>query len=711
MKKFICTIIALVASATSAMAFPSWIGVYGSTVRHDDAYNPGAFTILMNQDYYGLKAEVGVQVNGGTWQTYAMSYAGRVDNNSKWTFTPSAAFPAGATVQYYFHGFDGSGHIYDSRNGANYSFQVPAVGALSFRAPRTILNGGGNEDAAVRGTSAYVSHVTSSSFNVAVCSLVSTADARVIVLTTNMVNDGSIAAGDYTVVAAAAIGSGVQVFRSTDGGATFRPEQVVNVTTDGSAVVEVEIKALGANHFAMVCRSGFIGSSIWFLRSFDGGMRWGAPALVDSTFYAGDVHVGGTASGYVMAYVAMPGQRAADLRAAVSADGATWSRTNLVTVLGGGGPGAVSLVASSRTLIMLDNPYGQQFWDYSNGAWRAVGSVSQNASGSSVAELFDGRLALVSASSSGASLRVSGNGAASWSAPSQISASSEIRVVDLLPVPGGLDIVWHRTSADWSHSTWLQNSARPALQWVGHTDPWPLNGDLDAGDDLWINTETWPKGSAAGAFVAYSIDGTNWLGASMSLAGENGNNDWWHVNLGKFMNGVTIRYAVAAVDEFGAQRWDTNGGQNYSTRVNTNPNMTAPWFGKMDPYRGDSEKIHVNGRTKDASLRFGSFGPGEQVTVSARPVENGNDNLVQFSVEMTSLLVYTTNPNDWSQAVGVPGVFRTGGISNKPIFDSFSYDLGTFAPGTTVWFWIGANNSKGSGYAQSYGELYSFTVQ
>lgn len=66
----------------SAMAFPTWMGVYGTTVRHADGQNPGTYMIMMNQDYVGLHAEVGVQVNGGAWQVYSMSYLNRTDNNS-----------------------------------------------------------------------------------------------------------------------------------------------------------------------------------------------------------------------------------------------------------------------------------------------------------------------------------------------------------------------------------------------------------------------------------------------------------------------------------------------------------------------------------------------------------------------------------------------------------------------------------------------------
>lgn len=111
------------ASVQIASAFPSWMGVFNTYKRHDDRSNPGRFTVLMNQDYFGLQAEVGIQVNGGQWVLYPMTYTGNVQGNSCWTFTPSFQFPGGATVKYFFHGKDNwGGHIYDSRGGLNYEF-------------------------------------------------------------------------------------------------------------------------------------------------------------------------------------------------------------------------------------------------------------------------------------------------------------------------------------------------------------------------------------------------------------------------------------------------------------------------------------------------------------------------------------------------------------------------------------------------------------
>jgi hypothetical protein len=133
-KKSIGWGLAVFCLASSALAFPSWMGVYGTYQRHNGG-NPGLFTILMNQDYPGLQAEVGIQIqldghpDNGMWNTYDMSYVGHVDGNSMWQYAPDTAFPEGAHVAFYFHGMDEwGGHIYDSDQGNNYALSTGGGG-------------------------------------------------------------------------------------------------------------------------------------------------------------------------------------------------------------------------------------------------------------------------------------------------------------------------------------------------------------------------------------------------------------------------------------------------------------------------------------------------------------------------------------------------------------------------------------------------------
>ncbi len=127
----------------AANAFPSWIGVYGSFVRHTDTVNPGTYTILMNQDYTGLHAEVGIKVGSGSWTTTQMNYAGNVSGNSKWTVTPSASYAPGTVITYYFHGFDDwGGNIWDNNGGSNYTFTAALVASSRSGLGATPYSGG-----------------------------------------------------------------------------------------------------------------------------------------------------------------------------------------------------------------------------------------------------------------------------------------------------------------------------------------------------------------------------------------------------------------------------------------------------------------------------------------------------------------------------------------------------------------------------------------
>ena len=115
-------VIGLIAgNAASAWAFPSWMGVYGSYVTHNGS-NPGVYTVLMNQDYSGLHAEVGIGISNN-WATHSMTYMGNADGNSLWQYYPGEALATNTTVYYYFHAWDDwGGNIYANNGGSNYSF-------------------------------------------------------------------------------------------------------------------------------------------------------------------------------------------------------------------------------------------------------------------------------------------------------------------------------------------------------------------------------------------------------------------------------------------------------------------------------------------------------------------------------------------------------------------------------------------------------------
>ena len=106
------------------------------------------------------------------------------------------------------------------------------------------------------------------------------------------------------------------------------------------------------------------------------------------------------------------------------------------------------------------------------------------------------------------------------------------------------------------------------LLWAGNNYHWPLNGSITSAKDLWINVETFPRGSAVSGFVAFTTNGTTWSSAPLALSGAAGNNDWWNVNMGRFPSGTQVRYAICLTDRFGKSIWLNNNFQDYRAPVN-----------------------------------------------------------------------------------------------------------------------------------------------
>ena len=124
------------------------------------------------------------------------------------------------------------------------------------------------------------------------------------------------------------------------------------------------------------------------------------------------------------------------------------------------------------------------------------------------------------------------------------------------------------------------------VQWVGNSYHWPLAGEIDAGEDVWINTSSWPAGAAESARVVYTVDdGATWQAALMSKDHPKEGNDRWYVNLGSFPEGTLIRYAISASGS-GNEIWDSNNGQDFTAQVNYNEGPGGPveWIGDVNHY-------------------------------------------------------------------------------------------------------------------------------
>jgi hypothetical protein len=128
------------------------------------------------------------------------------------------------------------------------------------------------------------------------------------------------------------------------------------------------------------------------------------------------------------------------------------------------------------------------------------------------------------------------------------------------------------------------------LQWIGNTRHWPTNGAITSTDELWIDVESYPIGAANGGSVTYSTDNVTWSNKALSANGTTGQNDAWHVNLGKFAAGATVRYAVQITQSGGTNFVDNNNGANYSAVVNSGGSGEAlQWIGNVSHWPPEGE--------------------------------------------------------------------------------------------------------------------------
>lgn len=106
-----------------------------------------------------------------------------------------------------------------------------------------------------------------------------------------------------------------------------------------------------------------------------------------------------------------------------------------------------------------------------------------------------------------------------------------------------------------------------AIGWSGRVNHWPLDEELDATSDLWVNIESWPQNAGVGGEVVYTTDGSTWFSKPLAFRMAQGNDDFWNCNLGTFPAGTRIRYRVKLTDTTGTDHWQNNNDANFSATV------------------------------------------------------------------------------------------------------------------------------------------------
>lgn len=599
MKKWIVIGVAMASlMARTGWAFPSWMGVYGDLQRHN-GQNPGTFTVLMNQNYTGLRAFLGFQVAGGTWSTVPMDFAGTRDGNSVWTLTPEAPFNAGEVVNYYFMGVDGSSAtIWDSNQGRNYTFVAPEP-PLAFGLPATLAANFpfSSLDACAAGGIGFLGlQGDQTAYGVRPNPSSPWSLSTLFNGVSNRFGDVAVAANSNVTLLVSSVDDRLVVQRlsvSAGGSSLINTVTIPVDLRSYTYIAEIAVVAWGQRNFSIALSAGSSGFHPlgYTLRSTDDGQTWSTPTNSFGAEYGcGPVLLGATAQGPVLVHKDTY-HRADYLKVKKSADGLTWSDTALTNALGGGSVGRPALLATRDQIIVTldpDNSSVTYVWREINGTFvKSTLNRGFSPYGSAdLCELSDGRVGYFRQNTNGAvTFALSADRGATWTdgglAP--LPAPGYLRFLKAFSVGQTVNLLWHQ---------WVTNdvtlghvqTARivgPKLQWLGGTYVSPGTNILE-GDGAWLHSQTWPIGAATGVEVVFSTNGVNWQRAAMQKGEVRGNNDTWYYDFGRQPAGTRFRVALVGTDGAGRQVWDNNGGRDYTFAFVAEPQRPPlQWAGNV----------------------------------------------------------------------------------------------------------------------------------
>ncbi|HMP72501.1 MAG TPA: glycoside hydrolase family 31 protein [Kiritimatiellia bacterium] len=221
----------------------------------------------------------------------------------------------------------------------------------------------------------------------------------------------------------------------------------------------------------------------------------------------------------------------------------------------------------------------------------------------------------------------------------------------------------------------------PPLVWLGSSHNWPLDGSIQPTDNFWVNTYTYPQNASQETLVILSTNqGASWITNTMVKAGNVGNDDWWHRNLGTFPNGTVIWYWMRGSDNHGTTRIDNNGGAYYRVTVGI-PLPALVWAGNQQQF-----PAHGNiTPTDNLWLNLESW--PRQAGVLAQAMISHDDGATWTTNTMTLAGTRSNGANDW-----------------------WNLNLGTFTNGTKVWYWLRVTDSHGTTRVVDNGGAYYKTL-
>ncbi|MGA0845800.1 MAG: hypothetical protein ACO3RV_04600, partial [Luteolibacter sp.] len=254
-----------------------------------------------------------------------------------------------------------------------------------------------------------------------------------------------------------------------------------------------------------------------------------------------------------------------------------------------------------------------------------------------------------------------------------ITSLLELAFRDSSPVP-----LVDRSGGD----AWILDATQfgqSAVQWLGNTMSFPAEGAITSANDLWIDVEAYPRGTAVGGKVVFTIDdGASWQETPLNLARVVGNNDLLNANLGKFPGGTTLQFAIQVVDANGLERWDNNSGNNYTRSIQFGTTAIG-WSGRVNhwPLDGAIEP------TDDLWINIESWPQGACI---GGEVHYSLDEGVSWEIR--------------------PLAFRNAQNNN----DFWNCNLGKFAAGTTIQYAVKLTDTTGAVYWHGQQTPFTATV-
>lgn len=209
------------------------------------------------------------------------------------------------------------------------------------------------------------------------------------------------------------------------------------------------------------------------------------------------------------------------------------------------------------------------------------------------------------------------------------------------------------------------------LEWAGNARDNADNGYIAPMQELEIVVDSYPLQGAASVNLVFSTNGgADWESVPMWHHGTANYdaNDRWRRNLGMFPEGVTIRYAIEVIGT-NQTLWVNNDGSDYFATV-SNAAAAVRWIGNMSTWP-----------------EYGAIDPGADLWINAESWPLG----VAVSAEVGYSI------NDGASWTVVP--MSAGDPVNGN--DRWYVNLGGFAEGTSVRFYIRAQNANGTSYWDS----------